>query len=206
MSSRRWPVVAIAMLFFPLHPASAQELSQDGAQGEPPERIDLLASTAREEQGPEYERCTEEQEAAAISGEIVVCRRRTDNTEYGYDKERAARRYAQETMYEDSPQTPDVAGAGIFRGPATISGMCIPGLQKCPPPPAYMIDFSTLPDAPPGSDADRISRGLPPLGRDVATPGAVQVGADQLGLPPANSEDAAVSPSESASPAAEPSG
>ena len=30
------------------------------------------------------------------------------------------------------------------------------------PPPAYIIDFSTIPDAPPGSDADLIAKGEKP--------------------------------------------
>ena len=52
------------------------------------------------------------------------------------------------------------------------------------------IDFKAgaLPDAPPGSDADRIARGLPPLGRDGARlsappPSPAQI-AETLGLPP----------------------
>ncbi|GAB5348879.1 hypothetical protein [Alteriqipengyuania sp. 357] len=52
---------------------------------------------------------------------------------------------------------PDVSGPGIFRGAPTAT-------FGAPPPPAYLIDFSELPDAPPGSDADRISRGLAPRG------------------------------------------
>ena len=59
-------------------------------------------------------------------------------------------------------QAPDVSGPGIFKGPATVSGLCI--IPPCPKPPVYMIDFSTLPEAPPGSDADRIARGLAPRG------------------------------------------
>jgi hypothetical protein len=41
------------------------------------------------------------------------------------------------------PPAPDVAGDGIFKGKATFSGCMIP---PCPPPPAYMIDFSKLPE------------------------------------------------------------
>lgn len=59
-------------------------------------------------------------------------------------------------------QAPDVSGPGIFKGKATISGLCI--VPPCPPPPVYMIDVTALPEAPPGSDADRIGRGLAPRG------------------------------------------
>ena len=114
-------------------------------------------------QASEYEDCSAEEQAAVISGEIVVCRRKADNDQHRLtSRENAQRRYAEETMNNGNPQTPDVAGPGIFRGPATVGGMCGIGLNKCPPPPAYMIDFSTLPEAPPGSDADRIAKGQVP--------------------------------------------
>ncbi len=114
-------------------------------------------------QTSEYEDCSAEEQAAVISGEIVVCRRKADNDQHRLmSPEDAQRRYAEETMNKGNPQTPDVAGPGIFRGPATAGGMCGIGLNKCPPPPAYMIDFSTLPEAPPGSDADRIAKGEVP--------------------------------------------
>lgn len=170
--------------------------------GQPPERIDLTTPPADE---AELEDCSAEQEAAAISGEIVVCRRRADKSAYGYERERGQRRYARETMNKGSPQAPDVFGIQ-HQGVTVATGCFIP---PCPPPPAYYIDFSTLPDAPPGSDADRISRGLPPLGRDAATPQAESAArAEQLGLPEADAagDEQPVSPSGSASPAAEPSG
>ena len=59
---------------------------------------------------------------------------------------------------------PSVAGKGIFSGPATVGGLCGFGLNPCPPPPVYYIDVTALPEAPPGSDADRIARGLAPRG------------------------------------------
>ncbi|WP_435200125.1 hypothetical protein [Qipengyuania sp. 902] len=161
-------------------------------QGSPPERIDLLAA-AREADEP-LEDCSEEQEAALLSGEIIVCRRRSDLDEYGYDKERAERRYARETMNKGNPSAPDVFGIPD-QGVVAARGCFIP---PCPPPPAYIIDFESLPDAPPGSDADRIARGLPPLGRDVATPeAAARARAEQLGLPEPGIGE--VSPPESAS-------
>ena len=137
-----------------------------------------------------------------------MCRRRSDGGEYGYDKERAEREYAAKTMNKGDPRTPNVDGPGIFQGPATIGGVCGIGLNPCPPPPAYLIDFSTLPEAPPGSDADRIARGLPPLGRDgPRLPLPPAQNADRLDLPPppdfADEDEAApVSPEGSAAPAA----
>ena len=89
-----------------------------------------------------------------------------------------------------------VVARGCFIGP-------------CPPPKALIIDIEALPEAPPGSDADRIARGLPPLGRDGARlsappPSPAQI-AETLGLPPppdfADEEEAAISPAGSEAPA-----
>ena len=156
-SNPRWLLFLLAAAPTPL---AAQESG-------PPQRIDLLAQAeaARE---ASYEECSQaEKDAAAISGEIVVCSRRSDEDHRILSREAAQERYARETMHAGDPQAPDVAGPGIFRGAPTIGGLCIPGLQKCPPPPAIVVDFDALPDAPAGSDADRISRGLPPLDQDA---------------------------------------
>lgn len=98
--------------------------------------------------------------------EIVVCARLEEQSQFRIrSDEDSENAYAAATMNKGDPKAPDVSGPGIFQGPATVRG-CFPGLQKCPPPPAYMVDFEELPDAPPGSDADRISRGLAPRGYD----------------------------------------
>tara|TARA_B100000678_G_scaffold260172_1_gene240833 strand:- start:2376 stop:2900 length:525 start_codon:yes stop_codon:yes gene_type:complete len=59
-------------------------------------------------------------------------------------------------------QPPNVDGPGIFKGPATVGGLCF--IPPCPKDPVYYIDVAALPEAPPGSDADRIARGLAPRG------------------------------------------
>lgn len=127
---------------------------------------------------PPVEDCSDEQEAAILSGEIIVCRRKKDQSEFRtLPVDEAQSRYAREIMNKGNPQTPDVAGDGIFKGEPTVGGLCVPGLQKCPPPPALIIDVTALPKAPPGSDADRIARGLPPLGNDGS------ITESELGLP-----------------------
>ena len=197
--SRRWWVAITTIGAVALPGAGA---AQQGP--EPPERIDILIPQGDFE-GP-LEDCSAEQEAATISGEIIVCRKRRDKAEYGFDAERARQRFAEETMNKGDIRAPDVAGAGIFRGPATVSGVCGIGLNPCPPPPAYIVDFSALPEAPPGSDADRMARGLAPLGN--AAPAQQQRKEIDLGLPPVptTDQDGDISPSESASPKVEPSG
>ena len=164
-------------------PLAAQQ-SLGTTQGTPPERIDLLAEAKSDIEGPEFEDCSAEQEAAIISGAIIVCRRRVDNSARLYDSETALSRHAAETMNKGDPKAPDVSGPGIFKGPATVGKLCIPGIAKCPPPPAYMIDFKTLPEAPAGSDADRIARGLAPRGSDGNAPApANDPRQSELGLP-----------------------
>lgn len=181
----RW--IGISTLWFASHiaivPLVAQDAQPDEAQEpdapvrepidiEPIERsnkVELPIVTTRDSvDARRVEECEEDQDAATISGEIVVCRTITEDNSnyYSGSRENARKRYAKETQYADVLLTPDVAGPGIFKGPATVGSLCIPGLQKCPPPPALIIDVAALPQAPAGSDADRIARGLPPLGND----------------------------------------
>ena len=104
---------------------------------------------------PNIENCSREQEAAAVSGEIVVCRRlNAAEAVSGFDLQDWERRYAAATMDKDNPKTPD------FIRDCAEQGWPV-GCFKLgtAPPPAYMIDFDSLPDAPPGSDADLIARG-----------------------------------------------
>ncbi|MFK4004822.1 hypothetical protein [Qipengyuania sp. NPDC077563] len=205
-------------LFVPLFvvaavPGAAQTMPP-AQTGRAPGKIDIRVDTTPE--AGTYEDCEDDQDAAIITGEIVVCRKRSDEENRLYDKESAERRHAQRTMNHNEIPAPDVAGDGIFRGPATVSGLCF--IPPCPKPPAYMIDFATLPDAPPGSDADRIARGLAPRGNSngtVTPPPAPAQGqqdnAEVLGLPPPLETDEASRPEEvnrsgSASPEDEPSG
>lgn len=174
----------------------------------PPQSIDILIEPPAEpDEG--YEDCEEDQDAATITGEIIVCRRRSEGENRLYDQESAERRHAERTQ---GPQPVDVAGAGIFRGKPTASGMCF--IPPCPKAPVYMVDFEDLPAAPPGSDADRIARGLAPRGSENGT-GAVKVAgepqrqndAKELGLPPPleETQNEELNPSESALPVVEPS-
>lgn len=171
--------------------------------------IDILAPAPTGEIDPRLvEECERQEDAAQISQEIVVCRelRDRDKDRYNTDREEAERRYAERTAFRDAPATPDPCGpmCGIFKGPPSVGNLCLPGLQKCPPPPALIIDLTALPKAPPGSDADRIARGLPPIGRDHGTDEPEATDQAELGLPklPAN-DPAAPSPAELAVPKVE---
>lgn len=128
----------------------------------PRERINLSVTVPRDESDRLLEEdCEEEADAGRIAGEIVVCRQLGEASDGSWDKEEWERDYARRTA---GGSTPDVAGGGIFSGPATVSGLCV--IPPCPPEAALMIDVEALPEAPEGSDADRIARGLPPLGAE----------------------------------------
>lgn len=185
------PVVPLAAQEASGTASSRREIAEPAAPTARPDVIDILARpTAGEIDQRRVEQCDREREAATISGEIVVCREIVDGTAdyYSADRNAAQQRYAEETAFANDLPPPDVAGPGIFRGPATVGSLCIPGLQKCPPPPALMIDVTALPEAPPGSDADRISRGLPPLGASGDGGRQQPVSEADLGLPPALNE------------------
>ena len=125
----------------------------------PPPKINLTVTVPREEVNEAaLQQCRDETDAGRLSGEIVVCGGLgNDTSALTADRERTQKRYAQETMLKGAPRAPEAFGI-----PDNGKGIGFGG----PPPPAYMIDFDVLPAAPAGSDADRIARGLPPLGED----------------------------------------
>ncbi|MBU7579487.1 MAG: hypothetical protein KAF27_03305 [Porphyrobacter sp.] len=138
--------------------APAGEPAPDPAAGVPP-RINLMVTVPRDEpSAADLRECRADEEAAAINGEIVVCRV-VGNKGAGLTgtREETQKRYAQETMNKGRPPAPDMFGIAD-------NGKGI-GFGK-PPPVAINVDFAALPKAPVGSDADRIARGLPPLGQN----------------------------------------
>lgn len=136
------------------------------AQQTPDERkerviIDLTVPPPEPEPDPVLlQKCQEEADAARISGEIVVCRTRPDDLQGVWDAEGWERDYAERTQ---GPRQPNVDGSGI-KLPTEGSVFTVTVTVKTgePPPPALIIDVEALPEAPPGSDADRIGRGLEP--------------------------------------------
>ncbi|QUL37457.1 hypothetical protein [Erythrobacter sp. JK5] len=111
------------------------------------------------------QRCDDEADAARIAGEIVVCRDLGEASDGAFDKADWERRYAAATQ---GMKTPNVDGSGLkLPGEGSLIAITVsirPGRVR---PPALLIDIGALPEAPPGSDADRIARGLPPLGKDL---------------------------------------
>lgn len=151
--SRTQLLVAIVLL--PLAGGAAAQ-SQHGGTAE--EALEA-AATAYGPPAPEPE-CEPQQ-----GDEIVVCAREQEQSQFRIRTDDDAENdYARETMNKGDPKAPDVAGPGIFRGKATVGGLCL--VPPCPPAKAYMIDFDELPDTPAGSDAERVGQGLAPRGEE----------------------------------------
>ena len=146
----------------PADPAAAAAAAAAAPRGVPP-RVNLTVSVPRDEaSAADLRECRDDEEAAAINGEIVVCRvRGNDGTGLTGTRAESQKRYAQETAFKGAPRAPDFISDCNDQG--NPFG-CI-GIGKVPPV-AVTVDFAALPTAPAGSDADRIARGLPPLGRD----------------------------------------
>ncbi len=126
---------------------------------EAPPKINLTVTVPREETNQAaLQQCRDENDAGTLSGEIVVCGATgTDTSALTGDRAATQKRYAQETMLKGAPRAPEAFGIPNHGNPI--------GFGK-PPPPAILIDVEALPQAPPGSDADRIARGLAPLDQD----------------------------------------
>lgn len=123
----------------------------------PPPRINLMVTVPRGEVNQaELQECREDAEAGTVSGEIVICREiGRDGTGLTGTRAESQKRYAQETMLKGAPRAPEAFGIADNGKGISLGGV---------PPPILMIDVEGLPKAPAGSDADRIARGLAPLG------------------------------------------
>lgn len=131
------------------------DLPEKEAPQTEPLRLDLSVTVPREESDKLLEEdCEDEADAARIANEIIVCRQLGEATDGSWNKEEWQKRYAEKTKGGSTPNTFGIANHGNAIGFGSV------------PPPALLIDVSALPQAPAGSDADRIARGLPPLGKD----------------------------------------
>jgi len=82
-------------------------------------------------------------------GEIVVCGQNPDQQRIPSTSDSDP--MSDQALNDGRLHTPDVGGKGIFKGKSTFSF----GSVEQP----YMIDLSTIPEAPLGSDADKIAKG-----------------------------------------------
>lgn len=163
------------------------DLGPEAPVGEPPQRIDILAPPPEAEAANAalVKECKDQREAGVVAGEIVVCRALETDTAQLYSGSREAwlKAYAERTQNAGTIPPPDVAGPGIFRGPATVSGLCI--FAPCPLDAALIIDVEAIPPPPKGSDAERVAQGLAPLeGDDAPLSGEDRARVEaELGLP-----------------------
>ncbi|MGB3469245.1 MAG: hypothetical protein WBA51_00300 [Erythrobacter sp.] len=163
-------------------PAAAGNEGEDANEDEgeeEPYSINLSVTVPRGDVNEaQAQECEDRADAGEISGEIIVCRRLGEKGEnyFSGSRDAARKRYAQETAFKGAPGAP-----GLFGIPDHGNGIGIGGV----PPPALIIDVGALPKAPPGSDADRIARGLPPLGQDEQlSEEEIRKRREKLGLPP----------------------
>ena len=149
------------------------------AEVEQPARINLSVTVPRGDVNvAQAQQCEDEADAGTISGDIIVCRKLGESGEnyFSGSASEARKRYAQETAFKGSPSTPNVSGLSDNGKGISLGGV---------PPPALIIDVEALPPPPPVSDADRIARGLPPLGQDEdLSEEEIRKRREALGLPP----------------------
>ena len=141
--------------------AAAGAPATGGTAAAPPQgRVNIMVTRPRGEVNQAQQReCVERADASTISGEIVVCRQTGEDPANTFSSpEEARKRYAEATANKNAPPPPNVFGIPDGNFKIGIGGV---------PPPALMIDVAALPQAPAGSDADRIARGLPPLGQEL---------------------------------------
>jgi len=155
----------------PERPRIPIDLGPDApTSAEPPQQIDILVPPQVSEAADavELKQCAEDSERGVVSGEIVVCRELPADTSQLYSGSREAwlKDYAERTMNAGTLPPPDVAGPGIFRGPATVSGLCF--IPPCPKDAALIVDVEAIPPPPEGSDAERVAKGLAPVESDDA--------------------------------------
>ena len=128
--------------------------------------------TAREVYGPVLQNQGPEPCPEARPDEIVVCREIVEDDRYRVRSPTDDAIEGGAAVGDGLPRAPDLGPAAL---PIVVARGCI--IPPCPKPPAYMIDFASIPEAPPGSDAARYGGAPPP----APSPG--DAGADEAPEP-----------------------
>lgn len=163
-------------------PLGAQDVS-------PPVTAEQALATAQEVYGPPDPRRRAECPPQKPGEEIVVCAQAEDQAQFRVESSGDLDPTGA-GVRGGAPRAPDLETR--YPGVVVARGCFIP---PCPPPMPPIIDLKAIPEAPPGSDADRVARGLAPRGRDDLPPEPPDLPPD---LPPTNlpsdAADAAVTP------------
>lgn len=136
------PCIFIGLLLTSGAPAAAQVTADEAVE------------TAREVYGPPSSRPEPEACPAPRPDEIVVCREIVEDDRYRVGSSTDDAIAAGEAVDDGVPRAPDLAPPAL---PIVVARGCF--VPPCPKPPAYMIDFASIPEAPPGSDAARYAEG-----------------------------------------------
>jgi hypothetical protein len=184
-------------------PLAAQDAAPDAAQAQAPAATvrpagataEEVLADAKEVYGPPDSRAKPACPTPKPGDEIVVCGKGEDQSRYRVQSSGELDPTGKGAK-DIVPRAPDVGT--VYPGVVVAKGCFIP---PCPPPMPVLIDLKAIPDAPPGSDAERAGQGLAPRGTigDGAPPPAPPP-------PAAAAAEPALTPRESASPAEEPSG
>ncbi len=150
------PVVLLALI------AAAPAAAQDNAVAVPAAQQNVTAKqaieTAKQAYGPPTPQSQKACPTPKPGSPIVVCAQVEDQSQFRV-KSSAELDPTGAGAKDDIPRAPDLAPH--YPGPVVARGCFVP---PCPPPMPKLIDLKAIPEAPPGSDADRVAHGLAPTG------------------------------------------
>ena len=137
-------IVAASALGLPATVASAQDIAPATT-----DQTGAMIARAKQVFGPPppRPRCG----TRTSADEIVVCAP-ADSAEFRVQSTRETDPSSHEALYDGLPRAPQ-----LDRGSCKGQAGCIS--VGWAPPPVYMVDLKTIPEAPAGSDADKVAKG-----------------------------------------------
>jgi hypothetical protein len=144
--SRRWLTILPAL--------GAQFLATAHGQVGADAAASRAIETARQAIGPiSSEQRLKACRAVSKEDEIVVCAP-DDGAQWRVQSSNEVDPTSRQATRDGVPRAPDLAPK---YGGVHILAACL--LPPCPPPPMYMIDLSSIPETPRGSDAEKVAQG-----------------------------------------------
>lgn len=150
-------------------PAAAQDAP-------PPVTAEQAIGAAEQAYGPQDSRAERACPPQRPGDEIVVCAPLEEQSQFRVEP-------TQTDGTEGDPRAPNIESSFGHTGMGVVFKGCF--IPPCPPPMPTLIDLKAIPEAPPGSDADRVARGLAPTGRDERlAPAALPPATETPATPP----------------------